>query len=165
MPSARPKLQMLKPRLQELAPRIPTLSGKTLKEKQQANGRTLALNGAAWRKLRATVLAEQPLCPECRDQGLLVPASEVDHQDNDPSNNSRDNLVGLCKTHHSQKTAAEMHGHKPKAKGCDVSGMPLDPNHPWNRGTVAPLMAQKSPAVDQHEPPWSSRVIAKSITP
>lgn len=153
MPSAikRHKLPMLKPRLQELPPRL-----KTLRQKQEANGRTLALNGAAWRKLRASVLAEQPLCPECRDQGLLVPATEVDHQDNDPSNNSRDNLVGLCKTHHSAKTAAEMRGHKPKVKGCDVHGNPLDPHHAWHRGTIAPLL-EKSPATDQPEPHGSLR--------
>jgi hypothetical protein len=30
---------------------------RTLKDKREANGRTLALDGAAWRKLRASVLA------------------------------------------------------------------------------------------------------------
>jgi hypothetical protein len=161
MPNARPKLQMLKPRLQELPPRIPTLkaprAGKTLKEKQEANGRTLALNGATWRKLRAAVLAEQPLCPECKDQGALVPATEVDHHDNDPSNNDRDNLVGLCKAHHSQKTSREMRGLTARPYGCDTDGIPLDPDHPWRR-TVEEL--KKSPRTTAHEPPGSSRVTA-----
>jgi 5-methylcytosine-specific restriction enzyme A len=163
MPAAikRHKPQLLKPRLQELQPRLKVLGSKTLKEKQRANGRTLALDGAAWRKLRALVLHEQPLCPDCRDQGLLIPATEVDHQDNDPSNNSRDNLVGLCKPHHSAKTMAELHGRKPKVKGCDEHGNPLDPHHQWKRGTVAPLI-EKSPATDQPKPTGSLRAHRRS---
>lgn len=74
----------------------------TLKERQ--GHRTLALNGATWRKLRALVLTEQPMCPSCTAAGYIGQAVEVDHIDNDPSNNLRDNLVGLCKTHHGQKT-------------------------------------------------------------
>jgi 5-methylcytosine-specific restriction enzyme A len=164
MPSAikRHKLQMLKPRLQELQPRLKVLGSKTLKEKQQANGRTLALDGAAWRKLRTLVLNEQPLCPECRDQGLVVPATEVDHQDNDPSNNSRQNLLGLCKPHHSVKSMAELHGRKRVVKGCDANGMPLDPDHAWNSGTVAPLLLEKSPATDGHKPTGSPRARRRS---
>lgn len=170
MPSARPKLQMLKPRLQELPPRVPLLQArpprqrsKTLKEKQAANGRTLALDGAAWRKLRAMVLAEQPLCPECGDQGLMVPATEVDHHDNDPSNNSRDNLVGLCKSHHSAKTMAELHGRPVLRYGCDADGVPLDPDHPWR--VAVQRLSEKSPATAQGKPTGYLRVNAKSTKP
>lgn len=74
----------------------------TLKERQGA--RTLALNGTAWRRLRALVLTEQPLCAHCREVSVLRLASEVDHIDNDPANNDRVNLVGLCKSCHSRKT-------------------------------------------------------------
>ena len=124
----------------------PTLSlkpeGRTLRQKQQSNGRLLALDGAAWRKLRAVVLSEQPLCEYCAKQGYTVPATDVDHMDNDPSNNERSNLSSLCHLHHSLKTATEM-GHKVKW-GCDIHGMPLDPSHPWNK--------EKSPATDSHKP-------------
>ena len=37
------------------------LMRKTLKQRQEETGRTLALNGAAWRKLRAEVLSNHPL--------------------------------------------------------------------------------------------------------
>lgn len=127
------KLLTLKPRLQELPPRIPMLKvprSRTLKEKAESNGRTLKLDGAAWRKLRAQVLSEQPLCPECQENGALVPATEVDHIDNDPTNNLRSNLQGMCRAHHSAKTHADM-GHRVRT-GCDASGMPSDPSHPWN---------------------------------
>lgn len=126
---------------------------RTLKDKQLSNGRTLALNGAAWRKLRALVLAEQPLCQDCMRRGLIVPATDVDHADNDASNNDRSNLVGLCKPCHSYKTARHEHykrtGEQLPVKGCDVNGYPLDPNHHWNQ--------KKSPATDGQEPPALSR--------
>ena len=98
---------------------------KTLKQRQQETGRTLALDGAAWRKLRAAVLREQPLCA-C---GCGQLATDVDHIDNDPTNNERDNLQGLCHECHSRKTQADMG--KRVAWGCDANGMPLDPSHPW----------------------------------
>ncbi|MDP1650398.1 MAG: HNH endonuclease signature motif containing protein [Rubrivivax sp.] len=127
------KLKMLQPLVKELAPSIKMLSGKTLKQRQAETGRTLALNGAAWRKLRALVLTQQPLCNECKAQGYIVPAVEVDHRDDNPANNLRDNLVGLCKMHHGQRTRGV------SVKGCDEHGRPLDPRHPWN---------EKSPATD-----------------
>lgn len=75
---------------------------RTLKDRQGT--RTLALNGAAWRKLRARVLAEQPMCADCYNAGRLTLATDVDHADNDPSNNERSNLIGLCHACHSAKT-------------------------------------------------------------
>ena len=110
----------------------------TLKAKQQRNGRTLALNGAAWRTLRAAVLRTHPVCVLCR----TAEASEVDHRDDDPTNNDLSNLDALCKPCHSRKTNGDM-GRNVK-HGCDDNGMPLDPAHPWN--------AQKSPGTDNAEP-------------
>lgn len=89
-------------------PRTVSAPSKTLQERRAETGRTLALNGTAWRRLRALVLSEQPLCPRCSEAGYLVPATEVDHVDGDPTNNARANLEGLCKLHHSQKTRLEM---------------------------------------------------------
>lgn len=103
---------------------------KTLRDKQKANGRTLALNGLAWRKLRARVLSERPLCEACSKRGRVTPATDVDHNDNDPTNNDRDNLVSLCHPCHSRKTQADMG--KQIKYGCDTNGMPLDPDHHWN---------------------------------
>ena len=112
----------------------PTLAikpeGRSLRDKQLSNGRLLALDGAAWRKLRAMVLSEQPLCEMCERQGYTVLATDVDHRDNNPSNNERSNLSSLCHSHHSIKTMAEM-GHKVKC-------------HPWNK--------EKSPATDSDKP-------------
>ncbi len=103
--------------------------------------RTLSLNSAAWKRLRAQVLAEEPLCRMCTARGLVVPATDVDHivdsREDFTDDNSRENLAALCHECHSLKTAASMG--KSVTWGCDVKGNPLDPNHPWNR-------EQKSPA-------------------
>jgi len=124
---------------------------RTLKDKQRSNGRTLALDGAAWRSLRSMVLRDIPTCEHCAKRGLVVPASEVDHIDNDPTNNERDNLQSLCKPCHSRKTQADR-GAKVKW-GWDENGYPLDPLHDWN---------EKSPATDSRQPIAKSSVFAKS---
>ncbi|MDO8264633.1 MAG: HNH endonuclease signature motif containing protein [Gallionella sp.] len=159
--SPRPKLTMLKPRLATLDPfkarGFKMLGSKTLKQKQESNGRTLALDGAVWRKLRASVLACEPLCRHCTARGLTVAATDVDHRDNDPTNNELVNLQPLCRSCHSLKTMSELHG-RDVAMGCDTSGMPLDPNHHWNKPGRAALLrpvgdvAERSPATDDHKP-------------
>ena len=168
MPSQRPRLKMLKPRVQELLPSLTparSVRSKTLKQRQAENGRTLALNGEAWRRLRASVLADEPLCRDCTARGLIVSATEVDHRDNDPSNNDRANLVPLCKSCHSIKTQADM-GKKGRS-GCDTQGMPLDPAHPWNAtatglaGAKPCALLQESPATGRDEPHGPLRVTAK----
>lgn len=126
---------------------------RTLADKRKSNGRTLALDGAAWRKLRASVLREQPLCEHClRNDDRPVMATDVDHIDNDPTNNSRDNLQSLCHECHSRKTQADMG--KLVRYGCDERGFPLDPEHPWNR--------EKSPATEGHKPTGKACFFAKS---
>ena len=72
--------------------------------------RALPTNSTAWRHLRAQVLHEQPLCAHCKALGRVTAATEVDHLDNDPGNNHRNNLQGLCKPCHSRKTASEAGG-------------------------------------------------------
>lgn len=126
-------MKMLQPRIKMIKPRIKMLRAprKTLKQRQLETGRTLALNGAAWRKLRAQVLAEHPLCTLCQRQGLVVEATDVDHVNNDPRDNRRENLQPLCHECHSRKTQQD--AGKTVNWGCDVAGMPLDPAHPWNR--------------------------------
>ena len=111
---------------------------RTLSDKRNDNGRTLALDGKAWRTLRAAVLREHPLCALCR----TAMASEVDHVDDDPANNDRANLSALCKPCHSRKTNADRGHHV--TFGCDLKGMPLDPSHPWN--------LEKTPATEIDKP-------------
>ena len=124
-------------------------AARSLKDKQQANGRTLALDGAAWRKLRASVLRGEPLCRHCQARGLIVVATEVDHR-NGPSDNRLESLQPLCKPCHSKQTMRDM-GHN-VYMGCDANGMPIDPRHPWNK--------EKSPATDSHKPTGYTSLLA-----
>ena len=118
----------------------------TKRVSKAANGRTLPLTSAAWRKLRRSVLSSEPLCRMCIAQGKTVPATDVDHRDNDPSNNNLVNLQPLCHECHSRKTQRDM-GHN-VAMGCANDGTPLDPWHPWHRPATADLVrpdGEKSP--------------------
>ena len=124
---------------------------KTLKQRQIETGRTLALNGKAWRVLRARVLDGEPLCRMCKAMGRLTEATDVDHIDNDPTNNSMEALQPLCHECHSRKTQADMG--KSVSYGCDSNGWPLDPASPW----------RKSPATDSPEPPCSLNFNANSL--
>jgi hypothetical protein len=48
-----------------------------------------------------------------------------------------DQLASLCASHDNQKTRAEQLGENFMHKGCDIFGMPNDPDHPaWNREKV-----------------------------
>lgn len=166
MPSApkRHRLQTLKPRLQELPPRVPLLTARPPRQKPANRTgrdadprRTLPLNSAAWQRLRASVLAREPLCRHCKERGLLVPSTDVDHVDGNPGNDDETNHQALCHECHSRKTARD-HG-KQVAYGCDEHGTPLDPDHPW-RQTVAAL--EKSPATAQRRPSTAPRAHRRS---
>ena len=139
----------------ELKPHRPTLTlksqARTLRDKQLDNGRTLALNGAAWRKLRAYVLRGEPLCRHCTARGLTMAATEVDHRDDDPSNNELINLMPLCKPCHSRKTMRDRgYSVRDASMGCDTDGMPLDPCHSWNKAIAADLArSEKSPETEK----------------
>lgn len=99
--------------------------------------RHLPLNSAAWARLRAQVIAEEPLCRHCLARGLVSPTTDVDHIINGEGDysddNSRENLQGLCRPCHSQKTRVEMGDGELMLAGCDTTGRPIDPNHHWNR--------------------------------
>lgn len=83
--------------------------------------RTIPLWSYRWQRLRAAVLARDPLCRDCKQ-----PATDVDHDDGDPSNNDPANLVPRCHSCHSRKTMSKQHG-------FDESGWPRDPSSHWNR--------------------------------
>lgn len=155
------KLQMLKPRLKTLDPYSNVNMVKyphtpTQRVSKADNGRTLPLTSAAWRKLRRSVLESGPLCRMCTAQGKTVIATDVDHRDNDPSNNDLVNLVPLCHSCHSLKTNRDM-GHNVRM-GCATDGQPLDQGHHWNKPTRAVLLrpagaeCEISPATEGHKP-------------
>ncbi|MCL2072081.1 MAG: HNH endonuclease [Oscillospiraceae bacterium] len=62
-----------------------------------------------WQKIRAVYLSKQPLCADCEKAGKLKPATEVHHIISiaDGGSDSHENLMGLCKSCHSRRTAKE----------------------------------------------------------
>lgn len=64
-----------------------------------------------WRKARAGFLKKHPLCVDCEKEGQLNAATEVDHIIPHKGDKElfwdRNNWQGLCKMHHSRKTARE----------------------------------------------------------
>lgn len=99
-------------------------------------------NTTAWRKLRLSKLASEPLCEPCRIRGELTTANTVDH--NTPVNAGGqpfpplDGLTSMCARCHNEKTATFDKGNpKPfarRVKGFDENGSPLDPADPWSGG-------------------------------
>lgn len=83
-------------------------------------------NSNTWKRLRAWKLRQNPICEYCRKR----PATDVDHfiplRDGvDPYDES--NLRSVCAHCHRLKTR-----NGERVVGCDDSGVPLDPRHPWN---------------------------------
>ncbi len=135
------------PRLKTLQPRLKVM-GSIVEEKLKASRsgrdadprRTIPLNSSRWQRLRDVVLSQEPLCRHCKERGIVTPATDVDHVSGDPSDNSRDNLAGLCHSCHSIKTAHD-HG-KRVATGCDVDGLPAS----W-KNHEQPMALDRSPRV------------------
>jgi 5-methylcytosine-specific restriction protein A len=101
--------------------------------------------GARWRLARAAFLShpENALCVLCKRRGHLAAARVVDHIIPHRGDlrlfwNSS-NWQPLCFACHNEKAGKEgvnyRTGKPVIAKGCDESGLPLDPNHPWRART------------------------------
>lgn len=67
--------------------------------------------GSQWRKARAGFLRKNQLCVQCKEQGLIVEATVVDHIKPHKGDKmlfwDRLNWQALCKQHHDTKTARE----------------------------------------------------------
>jgi 5-methylcytosine-specific restriction protein A len=96
-------------------------------------------SSARWRRLRKQKLAASPLCEAHQEMGDVVVATVVDHRipirHGGKPFPSLSGLRSLCWPCHSAKTArgpeaGAARTTKPR-RGCDASGAPLDPRHPW----------------------------------
>ena len=74
---------------------------------------------------------ESPLCVHCEARGIIRPWTQLDHKIpvEKGGTDAWDNLQGLCDDCHDRKTRADR-GYRAQS-GCDESGMPTDPDHPW----------------------------------
>jgi hypothetical protein len=83
----------------------------------------------AWKRLRRAHLARQPSCVRCGAPGLdvdhIVSVRQAPHRRLDPTN-----LQTLCHGCHSRVTRL-YDGQRKAPAGAALSGVPLDPTHPW----------------------------------
>lgn len=102
-----------------------------------------------WQQASNGWLNKHPLCIDHLERGQVVPATVVDHKiphrckEAKQSGNAelikkalalfwdKNNWQSLCSTcHDSAKQREEKSGIKP---GCNINGIPLNPNHHWNK--------------------------------
>lgn len=88
-----------------------------------------------WYRLRWHQLEKEPLCRMCKALGRIVGAEIVDHivphRGNQEIFEDPENLQSLCKACHDRhKQRQEKSG---VLVGHSADGMPVDPNHHWNR--------------------------------
>lgn len=89
------------------------------------------INSARWRRLRAEILREHPLCQRCEAEGYYAAATEVHHRDpvdwaRTPAERERrmfspTNLMALChRCHVEVHTSMGRSGRKQAAKARDA---------------------------------------------
>lgn len=89
-----------------------------------------------WRKARARHLDNHPLCVMCLQQGRDTMATVIDHIIEHKGDYDmfwdEDNWQSLCAPCHSgNKRQQEHHGY---SQACGDDGVPIDVNHPYNKG-------------------------------
>ena len=87
------------------------------------------------RGLRIRKLRHDPLCWYCKQAGRVTAADTVDHvvphEGDEELFWDWDNLRSSCTPcHNSIAALKDTLGYAP---GVDVDGVPLDPEHPWNK--------------------------------
>jgi len=112
---ALPNLSTGMARLQALKSKLATLPKSSIQTMQAGGWRTSTQTAhergydAAWRKRRAELLAEHPLCVYCLESGRAVPATVADHitpHHGDPVKFAGP-LQALCQACHSGRKARE----------------------------------------------------------
>lgn len=83
--------------------------------------------GREWEKLRADVLATEPLCRPCRESGFTTIATEVDHilSKAKGGTDDRSNLRPICTPCHRAKTIEDRGGKAKPKVAYDVDGWPI----------------------------------------
>jgi 5-methylcytosine-specific restriction protein A len=93
----------------------------------RAKTRWLDTGSTRWRRIRASILARDPLCVMCppkrRQMSTIV--DHVNGRADRPEDYADDNLQGLCWSCHSSKTGHQRAGTTAENKGCDEAGNPL----------------------------------------
>lgn len=94
------------------------------------------LYGRRWKRARLVHLRAHPLCVFCERRGRITAATVVDHKVPHRGDErlfwDRNNWQSLCGTCHDGAKQAQDRGSG--LRGADTDGLPIDPDHPWNKG-------------------------------
>jgi len=86
-----------------------------------------------WRAIRAAQLQSEPLCQgQCKEKGRITAATVCDHIEPHKGNMDkfwRGPFQSLCEHCHNSVKKLLENGRT----GCSESGIPIDPNHFWNK--------------------------------
>jgi len=86
-----------------------------------------------WLARREEQLSSEPLCRRCKARGRIAAANTANHIIPNKENwtlFATGELESLCEAcHNSPVQREEARGYP---IGCDASGRPIDPSHPWN---------------------------------
>jgi len=112
-------------------------------------------NTSTWGNLREAKLRASPVCEPCRRRGQIVRANTVDHVRSIARGGHPfpplSGLMSMCSSCHSVKTAAvdRKGGTGVAFKGTDVTGLPVDPMHPFYGGGDTPSKDEQLKAPDR----------------
>lgn len=87
----------------------PSKTNSVGQDKRNKKDSVRLYNLRRWRKERVVFLRANPMCVDCREEGIIRSANVVDHDT--PHNNdydkffNQDNWRSRCKSHHDKKTA------------------------------------------------------------
>lgn len=107
---------------------------------------------ARWQAASASYLLHHPLCRMCEEIGRTTEATLVDHVEPHRGDAAKfwdeENWQPLCvPCHNGPKQRQEKSG---IVVGCTPDGLPLDPNHHWNKTDVPPSEADRTEDRDRH---------------
>ena len=93
-------------------PWIPKPKERKLTKTWQPDGENIYYHSKKWKALRMQVLREEPMCRECKANGVVTEATVVDHILPARLGGGfwdRDNLQSLCRKCHASKSGKEAH--------------------------------------------------------
>lgn len=110
-------------------------SGRRDQRSEQAQQWRRLYKTERWRRIRAAQLAAHPLCKTCQEDGRITAATVCNHTDKDAKQTEDGFFAGpftseCAPCHDSIIQRQERRGH---VIGCDETGQPRDPEHPWNK--------------------------------
>ena len=112
---------------------------KQRKQRRKAGLEAEPYSTPQWKKARREFLSNVPVCDNCNTERATVVDHKKPHRGDPTLFWDMSNWQALCRRCHNRKTAltdssfAGQRGIVKPEAFCGEDGMPIDPNHPWNK--------------------------------